>query len=398
MKKGFIVSIILNTIVVSTKLFAQEEFIEPPSKKLSTIKFLQLTGGTIIMQALLNNLPDTLNFVLDSGSSGISLDSSTIVYLGLKPIPTDRNIRTIAGIRNVSFLFNQQLHFPGLTIDSLNFHVNDYSILTAVYGERIDGIIGYSVFSRYIIKIDYDSSEVEFWSKGSLRYPRGGYLLKPSITNLATQTVRVRDAKTYNAKFLYDIGAGLCMMLSQDFVNDSSLLTRNKKLFAKEGEGVGGKIDMHATVIKEVKIGPFRFRKVPVYIFDDTYNVTSYPYLGGLLGNDIMRRFNVIMNYDKRDFYIVPNSRFDDPFDYSYCGMELYLINGQIIAGDVAKDSPAEKAGVKEGDIVVAINKNFSQNMNQYKILLQSVDQKIQLVIKRNKELIEINFKIGSLL
>jgi predicted metalloprotease with PDZ domain len=104
------------------------------------------------------------------------------------------------------------------------------------------------------------------------------------------------------------------------------------------------------------------------------------------------------MNYDKRDFYIVPNSHFDEPFDYSYSGMELYLINGQILAGDVAKNSPAEKAGVKEGDIVVAVNKNFSQNMNQYKQLLQVADQKIQMVIKRDKELIEINFKIGSIL
>ena len=395
MKKGLIIYILL---LLGLKLFAQEEFIEPPSKRLTTVKFVQLTGGTIIMQAKLNKFPDTLNFVLDSGSSGISLDSITVDYLGLKPTPTDKSIRTIAGIRNVSFLYNQELHFPGLTIDSLNFHVNDYSILTAVYGERIDGIIGYSVFSRYILKINYDSLEVEFWSKGSIRYPRGGYLLKPSITNLPTLSARVRDDKTYNARFLYDIGAGLCMMLSQDFVNDSSFLTKNKRLFDKEGEGVGGKIDMHTTVIKEVKVGPFRFRKVPVYIFDDQYNVTSYPYLGGLLGNDIMRRFNVIMNYDKRDFYIVPNSHFEDPFDYSYCGMELYFINGQIIAGDVAKNSPAEKAGVKEGDIIIAINKNFNQNLNQYKLLLQSADQRIQLVVKRGDELVEINFKVGSIL
>src|SRR5689334_13824498 len=395
MKRTLIIYLL---VLVSTRLSAQEEFIEPPSKKLTTVKFVQLTGGTIIMQAKLNNFPDTLNFVLDSGSSGISLDSITVDYLGLKPTATDKNIRTIAGIRNVSFLYNQQLHFPDLTIDSLNFHVNDYSILTAVYGERIDGIIGYSVFSRYIIKINYDSLQVEFWSKGSMRYPKGGYLLKPSITNLATVSARVKDAKTYNAKFLYDIGAGLCMMLSQDFVNDSSFLARNKKMYTKEGEGDGGKIDTHTIVIKEVKVGPFRFRKVPVYVFDDQYNVTSYPYLGGLLGNDIMRRFNVIMNYDKRDFYIVPNSHFDEPFDYSYSGMELYLINEQIIAGDVAKDSPAQKAGVREGDIIIAVNKNFSQNLNQYKLLLQSADQKIQLVVKRGNEIVEVNFKITSIL
>jgi len=121
---------------------SQEEFIEPPSKLLSRFTFVQLTGGVVIIQARLNDFPDTLNFILDSGSSGISLDSATVDYFKLKPLPSDRTIRGIAGIKKVSFLYNQTLKFPGCTVDSLDFHVNDYSILTAVYGERIDGIIG----------------------------------------------------------------------------------------------------------------------------------------------------------------------------------------------------------------------------------------------------------------
>ena len=60
------------------------------------------------------------------------------------------------------------LHLPGLSIDSLNFHINNYEILTQVYGERIDGIVGYSVLSRYIIKVNYDSSYIEFWTRGTI--------------------------------------------------------------------------------------------------------------------------------------------------------------------------------------------------------------------------------------
>ena len=51
---------------------AQEEFIEPPSKFITSIPFIQLTGGIIIMQAKLDDIADTLNFILDTGSSGIS--------------------------------------------------------------------------------------------------------------------------------------------------------------------------------------------------------------------------------------------------------------------------------------------------------------------------------------
>ena len=154
---------------------------------------------------------------------------------------------------------------------------------------------------------------------------------------------------------------------------------------------------MLTTVIKEVKLGPYRFRKVPVYIFDDVYNVTSYPYLGGLIGNDILRRFNIILNYSKNDIYIVPNSHYDEAFDYSYSGLELYMIEGYIVVGDVAKDSPAEQAGLMEGDIVISVNKNFSQNLNQYKIALQAPNERIKIIVRRNGVLREIEFRVKTI-
>jgi Aspartyl protease len=356
---------------------AQEVFVDPPARLITQIPFIQLTGGVIIVKAQVNNSPDSLNFILDTGSSGISLDSATVEYLKLKPIPSDRTIKGIAGIKKVSFVYNQSLRFPGLKIDSLNFHINDYSLLTSVYGEQIDGIIGYSVINRYILKIDNDSLNLSFFTKGSIRYPRGGYLLKPTINQLAAQDLRVKDNRTIYTKQLFDIGAGLCMILSKEFAEDSMLFDRKKRKWIKQAEGIGGKVDMELTVLKEAKIGPYKFRNVPVFIFDDVNNITSYPYMGGILGNDLMRRFNVIVNYAAGDIHLLPNKHFGDPFDYSYVGLELYLINGKIIVGDVAVGSAPEAVGIEEGDEVIAINKNFSQSLNQFKTKWRTAGKRV---------------------
>jgi len=397
MKKTFNCFVVFISLLSGQSVAAQEEFIEPPSKFLVSIPFTQLTGGIVILQAKFAGFPDTLNFILDTGSSGISLDSTTAEYFQLKPIPSERTIRGIAGIRKVSFLYNQQLKFPGLTVDSLNFHISNYAILTAVYGERIDGIIGYSILNRYIVKLDYDSMKLSFHTKGTIRYPRGGYLLRPAISQLIAQPLRVRDDKIVNSKFLYDMGAGLCMLLSRDFISDSVFIDKRKRRWIKEGEGLGGKLDMELVVIKEVKLGPYKFKNVPVFIFDDENNVTSYPYMGGLIGNDILRRFNVILNYPRSDIYITPNSHYTESFDYSYSGVELYLIDGVILVGDVAKGSPAETAGLKEGDQVMAINKNFSQNLNQYKIMMQTPNERVKIICRRDGVINEVEFKIKSI-
>lgn len=351
-----------------------------------------------MFNARFGNYPDTLNFILDTGSGGISLDSSTVEYFKITPTPSEMTILGIAGTRKVSFIYQQKLHLPGLTVDSLNFHINNYDILTQVYGEKIDGIIGFSLLSRYIFDINYDSLRISIFTNGRMKYPRGGWLYEPILRTLPVQTARIRDAVTSNSRFLFDIGAGLCLMLNEDFIEDSNFLNKKRVLYSKEAEGVGGKIDMHLTVIKEIRLGPYRFRNIPTFVFDDTFNLTSYPYLSGIIGNDILRRFNLILNYAKREFYFMPNTHYQDPFDYAYSGVELYYVDGEIVLGDVAVKSPAEAAGLKEGDVVIGINNLLGQNLQQYKSVLQSAGQKIKMIISRDGQLMEFNFKIKSIL
>ncbi|MBS1597170.1 MAG: aspartyl protease family protein [Bacteroidetes bacterium] len=383
--------------ILSITANAQEEFIPSPSKLISSFPFTTFTGGVIIIRAQLGDHPDSLNFILDTGSGGISLDSLTCVKLKIQPQASDKTIRGIAGIRQVKFVYNETLRIGGIKVDSLDFHVSDYDILSSVYGDRIDGIIGYSFFSRYIVKIDYDSNKIYVYTRGYMKFPRGGFLFRPVLINLPTQVARIRDDKAINARFYFDTGAGLCLLLSSDFVSDSSILSSNKKPVPTQAQGLGGKTDMLLTTIKELKIGPYKFRNVPTFIFDDEYNVTSYPYLGGLLGNDILRRFNVYLNYERRDFYLIPNSHYRDPFDYSYTGLGLYWIDGQILVGDVMKGSPAEKAGFKVDDVIVALNNNFSLNLQAYKSMLQNIGDRIRVIVKRREGLTELSLKIRSI-
>ncbi len=398
-KKYVVLSLLAITFTISCNFVnAQEEFIPPPSQLLTSFPFTLLTGGIIVVKAHLDNYPDTLNFIFDTGSGGISLDSTTAVQLHLNTELSDRTIRGIAGIRKVSFVYNQTLHLPKLVVDSLNFHIGDYDILTSVYGEKVDGIIGYSFFARYIVKINYDSSKIDVYSNGTFKYPKGGYLLRPTLVGLPVHGARVRDAVEVYSRYYFDTGAGLCLLLSNDFVTDSALFSpKKKKPVYTEAEGLGGKTTMQLTTVKDFHIGPYHFKNVPTYVFDDVYNVTSYPSLGGLIGNDLLRRFNVILNYERREIYLIPNSHFRELFDYSYTGLGIYWVDGVIQVMDVMKDSPAEKAGFKEGDIIISVASNFSNNIQTYKNLLQNVGERVTIIVKRSTGLKELSLKVKSI-
>lgn len=390
------------TLIASTlrlqDVRAQEEFIPPPSQALTTVPFSLAAESVILINGILIGNADTLTFILDTGSSGISLDSTTASTLGLEPEMSDVNIRGIAGVRKAEFLYGQQLQLNDLIVDNLNFHINDYEFLSYIYGVRIDGVIGYSLLSRYIVKINYDDYEITICSQGPIKYPRGGHLLRPFIRTLPIQAAQLKDHREIRTRFLFDIGAGLSLVLTQDFEADSSVIRKKRKRFPIEAHGVGGKLDMEMTLVRDFRLGPYRFRNVPTMIFDDEFNVTSYPYLGGLIGNQLLKRFNLVVNYQQREIHLKPNSLYREPFEYSYSGMELYYMNGDIVVGSIVEGSPADVAGLKEDDVVVAIDNNASQNFAQYKKALTSARKRVRLIIQRDEELMEIQIKLLSLL
>ncbi len=389
---------ILATLLLFPMLIQGQEILYAPEPKLITrFPFKQYSGGVMVVRAVLENIKDSLNFILDTGSGGISLDSSTCEEFKIATTPTDTTINGIGGRRKVDFVFGKTLHLPGLELQGLNFHINNYDVLTSVYGEKIDGVIGYSFFRKYVVKINFDSLYIEVLSPGEMKYPRRGFTLHPAFTSIPILAAGIRDRRQLSHNFYFDTGAGLCLLLSDQYVRDSSILLSKRKPKLTQAEGVAGRLQMRLTVIKELKVGPYKFRNVPTYLYKDDFNVTNYPSIGGLLGNEVWRRFNMIINYGQREIFLQPNSHFLEPFDYSYTGLGIYYIDGKIMVEDVIEGSPSDKAGILVGDRLIGIGNNLTGNIQQYKNLLLVPNQRIKMILQRNNAFFQVFLKTGTI-
>ena len=71
------------------KLNAQEILPQKEAKLITRFPFKQFSGGVMVLQARFGNMPDSLNFILDTGSGGISLDSSTCAEFNIQLKPSD---------------------------------------------------------------------------------------------------------------------------------------------------------------------------------------------------------------------------------------------------------------------------------------------------------------------
>jgi C-terminal processing protease CtpA/Prc len=77
--------------------------------------------------------------------------------------------------------------------------------------------------------------------------------------------------------------------------------------------------------------------------------------------------------------------------------MTMYNLDGEILIDDIIEGSPADKSGLKNGDIIMAVNNNFSGNLETYKNLLQKTGTKIEVLVMRNKIPKIISLKVGRI-
>ena len=62
------------------------------------------------------------------------------------------------------------------------------------------------------------------------------------------------------------------------------------------------------------------------------------------------------------------------------------------------KGSPAEKAGFLPGDMLIAVNNNFSKNVQEYKTMMQNVGEKLKIVVKAGRRPVQLTLKVKSIL
>jgi C-terminal processing protease CtpA/Prc len=75
----------------------------------------------------------------------------------------------------------------------------------------------------------------------------------------------------------------------------------------------------------------------------------------------------------------------------------MYYVEGKIISDEVIKKSPADIAGLKKGDLIIAVNSNFSNDIGIYKNLMQGVGQKITLLVTRDNVPLILTFRVGRI-
>jgi C-terminal processing protease CtpA/Prc len=83
------------------------------------------------------------------------------------------------------------------------------------------------------------------------------------------------------------------------------------------------------------------------------------PGRNGNLGNSVLKRFEMVWDYNIGAVYVKPSIYYNERFEYDMSGLEFSTLAPDFkrcIISRVAPNSPAEWEGIKPGDELLAIN------------------------------------------
>ena len=377
-----------------------------------TIPF-KFINGHIIIRVRMHNLFD-VNYIFDTGAQNTVLfESKYVEFFGFKP---DRQI-SLVGADLSTPIFADVVRRVNMEIEGTYAVVRDIIVLRENFlkieeaiGVDAVGIIGSDYFRNLIVHIDYYHERIKFYNPKSFD--------KYNIKNFTKMPVEFINGKVYlnalvalnhpdttnNLRLLMDTGASLSSLIN--ISSDTSLVLPSKVIPSVLGQGLSGPLLGYVSKIKKIQVDEFSLINMIAYFQDDGILSLDIEKVSrnGILGNQFLSRFEIIIDYFTQSLYFKKSKNYSKKVTFDLSGITLMATGPKLDrfkVRAVIQGSPAYNAGIRMEDEILKIGRwsTWRYTLEDLSNKLSSkVGKKIKLTIKRNQEIIKLEFVLKDML
>jgi hypothetical protein len=279
----------------------------------TTIPFI-IFDNRILIEGLINGL-GPYTFIFDTGGSNI-LTPEAAASLQLKM--TNGNLISGAGEKKANS-WNatvKQARFGDLVLNDQEFLILDLSsIRSAFHFHKLDGVIGYEILQKYVTAIDFEHQTLTFITPDTYHRP-STYSSLLTFRFQGEKPVVSGTIEGQPAELLLDTGDRSALTLYKRFAAKTKIDSKfSEKKEVISGYGVGGPIPAKIGNVRVLSLGnDISIANAWTRLPTTKTGIFAESSLSGSVGNEVLRRFNLIFNYPKKEVIVTKNSSFSEPF------------------------------------------------------------------------------------
>lgn len=300
----------------------------------------------IRVDVTINGVPASA--IIDSGAGKSVLDRGFANRQGLAQREGFR-VAGVTGATTGTIVDQLEVQMGSARIRGLSVGVLDLNAYSTPGDRPTDLIIGRELFNDVAVAIDFERSTIELAKSHRDAAPRTpGYALDIGPRGTPYIDINV-GGRTLSAAF--DLGYNGSLILSPDFVAEAGLLT-GRRVSTVASMGAEGMAISRLSTIPSMRIAGQVLHDVPLEI-----PATWARPRPGIVGLDILKRFRITTDYSRRSIWLEPYAAMRwTPIPRDRSGIGATPNGSGLMVIHVAEGSPAQKSGLKAGDLIATIN------------------------------------------
>jgi len=247
------------------------------------------------------------------------------------------------------------------------FVVAPLDALAPVEGVDIPGMVGFEVFRRFVTRFDYGARTITLIAPDRFGAKDSGAAIPFKFNG---NTIEI--AATYGAvpgNFTIDTGSRSSLTLSTPFAAAHDLYRGATAVDAVTGWGVGGPTRSRVLRGQTLSLGPVSVERPVVEVSTDKEGGMADPSISGNIGAGILKRYIVTLDYGHLIMYLKPVTVAVDDLDtFDRAGLWINQATDGFAVVDVTKGAPADAAGLKAGDVIIAVDGKPATSLKLYEV------------------------------
>ncbi len=442
MKKNVVVFIFFIQVfqVLGQNGFALKEGIDKvniPFKLINNLIFIPLKVNGVELHFLLDSgVEETILFSMEEKKEVNFFNVEKISLRGLGSETAIEGLKSTNNTLENNGLLSEN-HLLYIVLDqnfNLSFHV----------GIPVNGIIGYNFFKNNLVEINYEKKRISVYrdtEKNKKRIEKKFEMLPITIEKSKPyiQSSVIINSDEIPTKLLIDIGNSDAIWLFENKEKAINIPAKNFEDYL--GKGFSGDVEGKRAQIKKFSFSKFEFNR-PIVAFPDSTSIRNVKMVkdrAGSIGSEILRRFDIVFDYQNQQLFLNKNRNYSSAFNYNKSGVEIqhyglqwvqetvrletvpykgtttvengstnlsnfkykFVLKPIYVLAHVRKNSLAALSGLQKGDIIIKINQKpgYEFTLEKINALLKSEDENwINFEVERESQILKFKFQLLNVL